>query len=119
MGAYNDLLIEEQCPACGRRATIRCQMHVGASYDGDSRGRFALHEYHLGQPLPWWPPGHRRFELWCEDLDRTNPNGTVDECCYGGCEACKADLFVGVRFRDLTPVEILNITIERPDWCKH
>lgn len=119
MGAYNDLLIEETCPACKNPATLRCQIHVGASYAGDSRGRFALHEYRLGQQLPWWPPGHPRFESWREDPDRSNPDGTVDECSYAGCESCKADLYVGVRFRDLTPVEIIGVSVERPEWCMH
>ena len=117
MGAYNDLLIDDMCPACGKRGTIRCQIHVGASYDGDSRGRFALHEYRLGEPLPWWPPGHHCFESWCEDADRKNLDGTVDECSYSGCESCRADLYVGIRFRNLTPVETLGVTIERPEWC--
>lgn len=119
MGAYNDLIIEERCPACDKRAVIRCQLHVGATYEGDSRGRFALHEYHLGQRLPWWPSGHRRFESWCEDPDRTNDDGSVDECSYADCESCGADLYVGVRFVDLTPIEILSITVERPEWCRH
>jgi hypothetical protein len=87
--------------------------------DGDSRGRFALHEYRLGQQLPWWPPGHRRFESWHEDPDRSNADGSLDECSYAGCEFCHADLYVGVRFKNLTPVEILSITVERPDWCNH
>ena len=119
MGAYNDLIIEEQCPACGKRATIRCQLHVGASYAGDSRGRFAMNEYRLGQRLLWWPPEHRRFNSWCEDPDRTNADGTVDECSYADCELCRAELYVGVRFRDLTPIQILGVTVERPDWCRH
>ena len=119
MGAYNDLLIEEQCPACGRRAIIRCQIHLGASFDGDSRGRFALQEYRLGNQLPWWPPGHRRFDSWREDADCTNQDGTVDECSYAGCESCEADLYVGVRFRDLTPIEILSVSVARPGWCRH
>ena len=46
-------------------------------------------------------------------------DGTIDECTYAGCDACKADLYVGVRFQDLVPVKVLEITIERPDWCKH
>jgi hypothetical protein len=119
MGAYNDLIIEEWCPACGKRATVRCQIHVGATYDGDSRGRFALNEYLLGQQLPWWPTSHRRFESWHEESDRTNAEGSVDECSYAGCESCRAELYVGVRFREHTPVEILSITLERPDWCIH
>lgn len=119
MGAYNDLIIEADCPVCHKRTTIRCQLHVGATYDGDSHGRFALHEYHLGEHLRWWPSGHRLFESWRQDPDRTNDDGSVDECSYAGCESCRADLYVGVHFHDLTPVEILSITLERPDWCIH
>jgi len=119
MGAYNDLLIEEQCPVCGKRALIRCQLHVGATYDGDSRGRFALHDYSLGQQLPWWPQGHLRFDSWRNDSDRTNADGSVDECSYEHCEVCRTDLYVGVRFRSLTIAEIFSITIERPAWCIH
>jgi hypothetical protein len=49
MGAFNDLIIDAICPACGRQSAIRCQIHLGASFDGDSRGRFAHHDYRLGR----------------------------------------------------------------------
>ena len=118
MGAYNDLVIEDICPACGNHTVIRCQIHLGATYDGDSRGRFALHDYRLDQQLAWWPPGHPRFESWCSDPDRINDD-SVDDCSYACCESCKTDLYVGVQFRERTPVEILSITVERPEWCRH
>ena len=94
--------------------------YVEAKLDAPTyRGRFALQEYRLGQPLALWPPDHRKFDSWHEDPDRTNNDGSVDECSYAECESCRANLYVGVRFRELTPVEILDITVERPDWCRH
>lgn len=117
MGAYNDLLIEERCPACGRQSTIVCQLHVGASYGGDGLGRFALRQYQIGQRLLWWPQGHWRHESWREEAERTNADNSVDECSYASCTSCHADLFVGVRFRDVTPVEILGIALKPPSWC--
>jgi hypothetical protein len=119
MSAYNDLLVEAWCPACATNARIRCQIHVGASSIPRNRGRFAFHEYRLGQRLPWWPPEDPRFESWRDDVDRVNGDGSVDECSYAGCESCGADLYVGVRFRDIAPVEIIAVTVERPDWCEH
>lgn len=119
MGAYNDLIIEDKCPACVKNATIRCQMHVGASFAGDSRGRFAMQEYRLGQQMAWWPQGNQRYESWSDEADRKNDDGSVDECSYAGCDLCHADLYVGVRFRDLVPVQIISIGENRPDWRIH
>jgi hypothetical protein len=117
MGAFNDLLIENRCPECEQHTRIRCQIHVAADFDGDERGRFALNEYRLGQRLWWWPPDDRRFATWREDADRENADGSVDEHTYARCEICGTDLCVGIRFRDVTAIEVLSIAVEGPQGC--
>ena len=48
MAAYNWVVVDETCPACGKRSRLRCQTHVASDYSGDASGRFHDREYHLG-----------------------------------------------------------------------
>src|SRR5262245_13629515 len=111
MSAYNWITIDVRCPQCADRARIRCQTHVASDYAGDHSGRFHDRDYTLGEPMAWWPPDHPQFESW-----RKHGDAVVDEeACYSSCSACKADLCVVIRFRDLIPEAVISISPEA-DW---
>jgi predicted RNA-binding Zn-ribbon protein involved in translation (DUF1610 family) len=98
MAAYNWVVVDETCPACGKRSRLRCQTHVASDYSGDASGRFHDREYHLGQRMAWWPREHIGFERWRADRwhrDRNSVDAAFDEeACHATCPVCDADLFV-------------------------
>jgi hypothetical protein len=116
VSAYNKLLIADLCPFCEARDALEVQIHVGASDDGDAQGRFCQNEYRLGQRLRWWPADDPRWASW-RDGGLANRDGTVDECAYGLCRVCASPVFVGVRFRDHTPIDVISASTEMPEWA--
>jgi hypothetical protein len=115
MAAYNYVTFEGTCPSCGRGATIRAQVHVASSFDGDDSGRYAHREYQLGERMAWWPPSDRRFSAWSEYGQPGQPPGEALEACYSECRRCRADVFAVIRFRDLVPTEVLAVGAEA-EW---
>ena len=57
MAAFNYLVLEVNCPACGQLTTLRAQTHMASDYDGDERGRFMNREYRLGERMWWFSEG--------------------------------------------------------------
>lgn len=118
MSAYNWIIVSAHCPACGKEVDIRCQTHVASSYGGDTTGRFFDEEYRLGDPMRWWPRGHKKYEEWRVDGRKTNeslPRKTDSECCYASCPACKAELFVIIEFDGPRPTKLMKVGLEK-DW---
>jgi len=116
VGAFNWIVIDDVCATCGRLAKIRCQTHVASSYGGDEDGRFFDEEYRLGERMRWWEPGHPKFVEWRHDgrIDPVDDPLLDEEACYSHCLLCESDdLVVVVRFRDLTPTEVLGISREK------
>jgi hypothetical protein len=122
MGAFNWIVVEGRCPGCHATAEIRCQAHTASS----SRGPFCDHTYRLGERMAWWRADRtswwRRGQIadqdWRDDI-MTIPSdevpGAVEESCCSYCTACKAGLYVVIRFRDLVPERVLSISVEPPD----
>jgi len=115
MAAFNDIIVRDSCPACGKVSELRFQTHVAASFHGDASGRFAHREYYLGQRLAWWPIGHADFATWRTDGEPCQPPNTGIEACYGGCALCAAELFAVVHFLDLVPIEVSAMGLEK-NW---
>ena len=117
MGAYNWIIIGNNCPACHQLVKLDAQTHVASSYDGDATGRFHEGRYRLGEPMRWWPTGHKEYSQW-------RVNGKVDgpteghedwECCYATCPLCHAELFALIRFQGQCAVEVEQIGLES-EW---
>lgn len=111
MGAFNWVLIEESCPACRRKATIRCQTHVASSFGGGVESRFQDREYQLGEKMRWWSESDPEYSTW-RVLGRRDADvepDSAEEACYSVCTLCGARLYVVLRFRDLTPIAVLAI----------
>jgi hypothetical protein len=120
MSAYNWIEIEEKCTYCLSLTLIRCQTHTASSYEGDLAGRFHDRVYTLGQKMAWWPKSNPEGDSWAitnSVAKESQQAETFDECCYASCTNCNSKLYVIVRFRDVTPVEILDIGKEE-NWPK-
>lgn len=118
MGAYNWVDLDATCPSCGRPTTIRCQTHAAASFEGDHRGRFNDRTYRLGERMAWWDRADSRFDEWRVNgrKDGVYPSPLVDEeACYSDCTACKRELYVVLRFADVTPEAVVAIG-ESASW---
>ena len=115
MSAYNWIVFEGRCPACGTAAMLRAQTHVASSYDGDASGRFHDSEYRLGESMKWWARDDPRFADWPADREFSKPeanNQLEEEACYATCPNCKASLCVLLRFHENVPETIIAITTE-------
>jgi hypothetical protein len=115
MGAFNWIVIERICPACNQPASIHCQTHIAASYDGDETGRFHNRKYRIGEPMAWWTTEHKNYSEWRECGEPDQPPDSAVEACYAECKECGADLFAVIRFEHLKAVEILASGLE-DDW---
>ncbi len=111
MGAYNWVLIEGQCPACGPAAAIRCQIHAASDYAGDATGRFFDRTYRIGERMAWRPDD----VSWSEDPGLVPCESGFEEPCYSDCLRCGAALCVVLRYRDLVPVAVVHVSRES-DW---
>jgi hypothetical protein len=123
MGAFNYIVVQAHCPACNTDTDIECQCHIASSFNGDERGWFCHKEYRLGEKMLWWPEGDARHSLWCSNdvidgklVEEFVTHGDSSlECCYSECTQCKAELFAVIRFRDIAPVELVEVGLEK-DW---
>lgn len=111
MAAFNWIDFIANCPACQKRTTIRSQAHVAASFDGDETGRFCQRVYTLGEKLPWFPRGHRKYNTWHHRGD-TWKEDDAREACYSTCQSCNAKLYAVIKFVNFTPVKVLDIGLE-------
>jgi hypothetical protein len=108
MSAFNWIVFDDICPACGQHATIEAQTHTAAAYGGDDSGRFHDRCYGIGQVLAWWPPSDPRYDQWRNrPMTRVGDDGRVLECCYATCRFCGAELWTIVEFVDLVPVRVI------------
>jgi hypothetical protein len=116
MGAYNWVIAEVTCPACGVRAPVRCQTHVASDYGANGDGRFHDVEYRLGERMRWCPEDDPDFPTWRVGGRRDGSDPSWDEeACYVTCEACHAALCVVIRFEQLVPVAAVHVSREA-DW---
>lgn len=120
MSAFNWILIDSACPICTTTSAIRCQTHIASDYGGDERGRFHDREYHLGEPMLWWPRHDARFPGWRVDGRKTGMASSLttsidEEACYSCCTNCGADLCVVLEFHENVPTKVLQIT-RQEDW---
>jgi hypothetical protein len=106
VSAFNNIVIQRRCPACSTQSTIRCISRVAASYDGREIS-FCLRDYQLGEKMPWFPPSDPRHATWTT----ADPRAGVVESCFAHCMNCHATLRVKIRFADLTPVEVTEISM--------
>src|ERR1051325_3408551 len=109
MGAYNWIVIRDQCPVCGQESDIRCQTHIASSYDGDETGRFHDRNYRFGERMAWYFEGHKLFPQWRDGGDPGQPSDSAVEACYSNCQTCGADLYTVVRFENLTPTQVIEL----------
>lgn len=117
MGAFNWVLVKENCPVCQREATIRCQTHVASSFGGAAEGRFQDREYRLGEKMRWWSEADPEYSTW-RILGRKDAEldpVSAEEACYSACTLCGARLYVVLRFRDVAPIAVLAIGPE-DEW---
>jgi hypothetical protein len=112
MAAYNWIAIEEICPSCRQPSPIRCQTHMASSYNGDETGRFFDRVYKIGDRMAWWPQTHKDFARWQEDSEPGQPPHHTLEACYSKCENCGAELYAVIRFKDLKPIEVVEVGLE-------
>lgn len=117
MAAFNWISIDDACPSCGQRGTIRAQTHVASDYGGDERGRFHDREYRLGDEMVWWPAGHPQFTAWKLGNAVHPPTDPDDdeEACHAAWRACGAELFVVLEFHDRRPTRVIQVGLER-NW---
>jgi hypothetical protein len=108
VAAFNNIAIEATCPACGLQARIDCQTHVASSFKGDSRGRFCMRTYRLGEPMAWWPREHPEFASWRVPSENEGAE-YCEEACDAQCTACNATLCVLIRFKENVPLEVVDI----------
>lgn len=112
MGAYNWLKFEARCPACGRIAELRAQIHVAASYNGDETGRFFGRTFQLGERMPWFPHDHKKYlKEWDASDGVLTPLGSGHEesCAY--CLSCESELIVTVEFNNLVPIGVSKLRV--------
>lgn len=118
MGAYNWIVIEGECPSCGKRTSLRCRTHVASSYEGDGRGRFYDRVYKLRDEMLWWSDGDSRQPSWRVDgkasFGKDDPS--IDyEACHCSCPNCKSSLCAVIKFQRNTPLELVELRSEA-EW---
>lgn len=111
MGAFNWILVHKKCPSCQREATIRCQTHVASSLAGPAEERFANREYRLGEKMRWWGEEHSEYQSWrvLGRKDAQLESRFAEEACYSECLLCGAELYVVLRFENVTPMCVLGL----------
>jgi hypothetical protein len=69
--------------------------------------------------MAWWTPSDYRYNKWCEGNKKVketiSPENICEECSYASCGNCKAELYVILSFKDITPFEVLEIGKEE-NW---
>lgn len=68
--------------------------------------------------MAWWLLSDPRYFSWCVNNLKMNEIyqfENCEECCYATCSNCNCELYAILRFKDITPVELIEIgKIE--DW---
>lgn len=117
MGAFNWIDFEAKCPNCHQIARICAQTHIASDYGGDRTGIFHGRHYRLGDKMAWWPepqPFHDWREEWKGDSDDLPLDQAIEACC-ADCQNCRAEICAVIRFENLRPVEVTQISLES-DW---
>lgn len=118
MSAFNWIIFEARCPACGESARIRAQTHVASSFDGDEHGRFHDLEYGIGQGMRWWGRDDSRFGDWLPEKAFRKAGDIAageTEACYATCSQCQATLCALLRFRENVPESVVLLAKE-DEW---
>lgn len=106
MGAYNYIVFDAVCPACGVAGAFCAQTHVASSFNGDDRGRFCHRCFELNEPMFWWDRDHPDWSGWIARADCASQDGSLAiEDCHTDCEHCDSDFMALICFRDAVPVE--------------
>ncbi len=113
MAAFNWIVFDHKCPACGRSTRIRARTNMAADEDGDEAGAFSRRTYGLGERMAWFPPGDARFPAWISGGRRVGT--TVQEACTCVCEGCRAPLCAVIGFRDVRATEVSYLARDS-DW---
>lgn len=110
MSARNWILSRQKCPACDQITTVKSQLHIAASFDGDESGRFCNREYYLGDRISWFNGPDSRQKHW-EAGNKKEPDlpGLDTECCYSSCSACHFEGYVIITLEQLKLVSITAI----------
>src|SRR5262245_9113906 len=117
MGAFNWVIVQAKCPACGETTSVRCQTHVASDYDGDQRGRFHDQEYRLGERMRWWNEEDPRYAQWRIDgtMAALRAPDYDEEACYSTCSSCSGNLCAVIRFSGPVPERLVKLVREE-DW---
>lgn len=117
MSAYNYIVIDDACPVCQHRGSIKAQAHVAASFDGDAKGRFCGAEYRIGETMRWWARDDPRYSGW-KAMGRIYPfehDDVDEEACLGTCSNCRSVLVVLIHFEAVTPTKVMLVATEN-EW---
>lgn len=114
MAAFNTILLDAICPICRQNASIECQEHVAASFDGNDSGRFCMREYRIGDQLAWWKQDDKKYKSPIP-LDAKQAEDDILECCYATCQKCNGDLYAVIRFEGLLIKELVELGPEE-NW---
>lgn len=114
MAAYNYVVFDETCPACGIRATLRAQTHIASDYEGDKTGRFMENEHKLGERMRWFARDSQDYDTWAT-WGWLLGTEEVREVCPANCMACGAKLYAVLEFVDVAPVRVREVGMES-DW---
>lgn len=123
MSAYNEILVNEKCPACNTTSEFTCQTHIASSFDGDNRGRFCCRKYRLNEPMMWWKKSHPEFDSWRVYVDDEytykEKSKFEVEPCLTTCPNCSKELYIAIEFEINTPKRVVEIGLESDlEWKK-
>jgi hypothetical protein len=111
MAAFNYLLLEMDCPACGQATMLRAQTHMASDYEGDERGRFMDREYRLGEPMWWFPKDTPDYPDWMT-WGTGQVADIVYEVCPACCPLCDSEVYAVVKFKSTTPLLVVANGLE-------
>lgn len=115
MAAFNLIHFMFFCPSCNHDSLIIAQCHVASSFDKKNNDRFCMNEYQLGEKMRWWEKSDTRWSNWINENETLKiEENIVKECCYAQCSNSH-DLYAIIVFKDLTPVDIIEIGFEK-NW---
>ncbi len=110
MAAFNWVEVRIKCPVCSEATLIRAQVHIAASFDGNSEGRFCNSIYSIGDKMRWWDECDARFNDWMLGSESVfNGAGSATECCYASCSAHNDRLYAIVEVVKLRVHGILEL----------
>jgi hypothetical protein len=115
MSAFNWIVFQHRCPACGVDTAIRAQCHIASSYDGDISGRFCDKDYQLKQKMAWWSDDHPESKSWADGDNQIAPKSEIIECCYSICMKCNGSLYAVIVFDMLMATSVISLGLEE-NW---